>query len=87
MYKPEEYKDSNPNDFFQFEFCLMPHKLLQKEMFVDKAKELRSRFSVGQENSLFPETGAKNVPLDGLSFFIERTWDDIKNQKELNLPD
>lgn len=27
------------------------------------------------------------MPLDGLSFFIERTWDDIKNQKELNLPD
>jgi len=28
MHKPEEYKDSNPKDFFSFEFCLMPHKVL-----------------------------------------------------------
>lgn len=87
MHKPEEYKDSNPQDFFQFEFCLMPHKILEKQKFADTAKSLRTRFSVGQDNSLFPESGAKNVPLDGLSFFIERTWDDIRNQKELNLPD
>ena len=29
----------------------------------------------------------KNVPMDGLSFFISSAWDTIRNQKELNLPD
>ena len=27
------------------------------------------------------------MPIDGLSIFIDSTWDVIKNQKELNLPD
>ena len=25
--------------------------------------------------------------MDGLQIFIDQTWDTIKNQKELNLPD
>ena len=31
--------------------------------------------------------GAKAVPIDGLSYFIDTTWTIIKDQKELNLPD
>ena len=27
------------------------------------------------------------VPMDGLSLFIEKTWEKIRTQKELNLPD
>ena len=27
------------------------------------------------------------MPIDGLSIFIEQTWEVIRNQKELNLPD
>lgn len=29
----------------------------------------------------------KNVPIDGLSIFIDQTWQVIRDQKELNLPD
>ena len=29
----------------------------------------------------------KNIPIDGLPIFIERSWAIIRNQKELNLPD
>lgn len=27
------------------------------------------------------------VPIDGLALFIDKTWEIIRNQKELNLPD
>jgi len=33
------------------------------------------------------DSGGKAVPIDGLSIFIDSTWDVIKNNKELNLPD
>lgn len=26
MYKPEKFKDSQPDSFFQFEYCMLPHK-------------------------------------------------------------
>eukprot|EP00350_Pseudokeronopsis_sp_OXSARD2_P011447 CAMPEP_0170566372 /NCGR_PEP_ID=MMETSP0211-20121228/79796_1 /TAXON_ID=311385 /ORGANISM="Pseudokeronopsis sp., Strain OXSARD2" /LENGTH=71 /DNA_ID=CAMNT_0010887525 /DNA_START=440 /DNA_END=655 /DNA_ORIENTATION=+ len=26
IYKPEQYKESKPTDFFQFEYCMLPHK-------------------------------------------------------------
>jgi hypothetical protein len=26
IYKPEKYANSTPTDFFQFEYCMMPHK-------------------------------------------------------------
>jgi len=29
----------------------------------------------------------KNVPIDGLHVYISKSWESIKEQKELNLPD
>lgn len=29
----------------------------------------------------------KNVPMDGLSYYMEQNWDAIRSNKELNLPD
>jgi hypothetical protein len=54
---------------------------------------LKERFTVGSENCFYPQiatdagNGSKAVPVDGLSYFIDTTWDIIKHQKELNLPD
>jgi hypothetical protein len=31
IYKPEEFKESSPNDFFEFEFAMIPHKIYQEE--------------------------------------------------------
>lgn len=37
---------------------------------------------------MFPVgAGPKNTPMDGLAIFIETTWEKIRTQKELNLPD
>lgn len=53
IYKPEKFANSKPSDFFQFEYCMMPHKMYQEEQFYEKAKELKGRFAVGATNSLF----------------------------------
>jgi protein SEY1 len=53
IYKPEKFANSKPSDFFQFEYCMMPHKQYQEEQFFEKAKELKGRFEVGATNSLF----------------------------------
>lgn len=68
---------------------MLPHKVYEEEKFYEKAKELRDRFDSKAKDSLFPTNGAegKNVPIDGLALFVGQTWDMIRDQKELNLPD
>jgi hypothetical protein len=88
IYKPEQYADSKPSDFFHFEYCMLPHKVYMEEQFVEQCKILRGRFDAKAENSLFPQgDDANNIPIDGLCCFIDKTWEKIKTQKELNLPD
>jgi hypothetical protein len=63
----------------------MPHKLYCEDKFVEECKVLKQRFTVGSDNCFYPEVqnnasqGAKAVPIDGLSYFIETTWEIIKN--------
>ena len=33
IYKPEQYADSSPEDFFSFEFVMMPHKIFEPDAF------------------------------------------------------
>ena len=30
IYKPEQFKEATPQDFFDFEFALLPHKIYQE---------------------------------------------------------
>ena len=88
IYKPDKFANSKPIDFFQFEYCMMPHKMYQETLFFDKAAELKERFTVEAKDSLFlGDAEQKNIPLDGLHVYIDKSWESIKEQKELNLPD
>ncbi|CDW88237.1 uncharacterized protein STYLEM_17355 [Stylonychia lemnae] len=87
IYKPDLFKESVPSDFFEFEFAMIPHKIYQEPQFIAKCGELRDRFDVHAPNTLFPTLDDKNVPMDGLSIYIDSTWEKIRTQKELNLPD
>lgn len=87
IYKPEKFRDSKASDFFDFDFFMIPHKIYEEERFIEKCNELKGRFDKNAENSVFPKLDSKNVPIDGLSVFIDQTWEVIRNQKELNLPD
>ena len=79
IYKPKQYEHSQPKDFFDFEYAVLPHKVFEEEKFVSECKELRSRFSREHEKNLFPKSGEKNTPIDGLPAFIMTTWEKIKS--------
>lgn len=87
MHKPEEHKNKSVGDFFAVDIALMPHGKLQKKEFKEKCGEITARFDKGAPDTFFPALDYKNVPMDGLCVFIDGTWDVIRNQKELNLPD
>mmetsp|Transcript_33525 Transcript_33525/g.44176 ORF Transcript_33525/g.44176 Transcript_33525/m.44176 type:complete len:104 (-) Transcript_33525:1478-1789(-) len=65
---------------------MMPHKIFQPDDFMQKAIELRGRFSSTSPDSLFVTNTDSNVPADGLPVFVDQTWGVIRTQKELNLP-
>ena len=67
---------------------MIPHKIYEEDKFYEKCKQLRGRFEHDAYDTLFPAPDQrKNVPMDGLSLFIGHTWEKIRTQKELNLPD
>ncbi len=87
IYKPEECTNSQPEDFFKFEFVMMPHKIFEADAFAQKARDLRQRFNLNDPETLFILTEEEtNVPIDGMPVFVEQTWGVIRSQKELNLP-
>lgn len=87
IYKPEQFKTAIPQDFFDFEFAMLPSKIYLEPQFLETCAELRNRFNPANSETLFPSLEQKIVPLDGLPLYIESTWEKIRNQKELNLPD
>lgn len=73
-------RDSQPEQFFHFDFAMMPHKIFEEQKFLEKATELRHRFEVGSLNSLFlSDAEQKNVPMDGVPIFIEQSWAAIRS--------
>ena len=67
---------------------MLPHKIFAEPQFREKVAVLKERFVVGHEESLFlPDSQQKQVPIDGMSVFIDTSWSQIRDQKELNLPD
>jgi hypothetical protein len=91
---------SKIEDYFDFAFAALPHKILQPERFLSEVAKLGTRFSEGrrepQKDSLrieqeteggvfFPEYH-RRIPLDGFSIYAEGVWDQIVNNKDLDLP-
>jgi hypothetical protein len=84
--KPERYKDSSPSNFFKFEFITLSHKKYREELFEQEVKEMRQRLLPGGEGYLFDHIKAeKNVPSDGLKQYFNQIWNDIINEKDLNI--
>jgi len=76
--KPDELINTIAEDFFDFEFLLMPHKIYLPQKFNDEVTKLRRRFDRSASNSLFlRDFHQKDIPIDGLSAFISHVWDTI----------
>ncbi|KAF7594670.1 Dynamin-like GTPase that mediates homotypic ER fusion [Aspergillus hancockii] len=97
--KPAGLENSNVHDYFDFQFYGLPHKGYQPEKFVEETKKLSLRFRNGQRDPTldarkgeFSDGGVflpeyhRRIPADGVSVYAEGIWDQIVNNKDLDLP-
>ncbi|KAI8630863.1 RHD3/Sey1 [Xylariaceae sp. FL1651] len=98
--KPQGLEKSRIEDYFDFAFAALPHKILQPDKFIDEVKNLGTRFVTGSRNSrtqlehgeqeleggVFLPEYHRRIPADGFSVYAEGVWDQIVNNKDLDLP-
>lgn len=98
--KPVGMEKSKIEDYFDFAFAALPHKILQPERFVSEVAKLGTRFREGHrdprrdplkgdqelEGGIFYPEYHRRIPADGLSIYAEGVWDQIVNNKDLDLP-
>lgn len=99
MSKPQGLEQSRIEDYFDFAFAALPHKILQPEKFLIAVKKLGTRFRVGQrptkdnfdsphesENGIFLPEYHRRIPADGFAVYAEGVWEQIISNKDLDLP-
>ncbi|KAI1493010.1 SEY1 protein [Biscogniauxia mediterranea] len=98
--KPQGLEGSRIEDYFDFAFAALPHKILQPDKFVSECAMLGKRFVAGSRNSkaqlenseqelgggVFLPEYHRRIPADGFSAYAEGVWDQIVNNKDLDLP-
>ncbi|OTB03574.1 hypothetical protein M426DRAFT_321734 [Hypoxylon sp. CI-4A] len=98
--KPLGLEKSSIEDYFDFAFAALPHKILQPDKFVTEVKTLGGRFVTGTRHSktqlehgeqeleggVFLPEYHRRIPADGFSHYAEGIWDQIVNNKDLDLP-
>jgi protein SEY1 len=95
--KPQGLENSRIEDYFDFGFAALPHKILQGDKFASEVQVLGSRFTAGHRNKenasneeleggLFLPEYHRRIPADGFSVYAEGIWDQIVNNKDLDLP-
>lgn len=85
--KPEGLESTSINDFFDFSFTSLPHKLLQPEEFDRQVLQLRTRFNQRDSfNFLFQSQYHRRIPADGLPHYLASIWEQVMTNKDLDLP-
>ena len=98
--KPPGLEKSKIEDYFDFAFVALPHKILQPERFVSEVEKLGTRFRGGHRDSskdsllrdqeleggIFLPEYDRRIPADGFSIYAEGVWEQIVNNKDLDLP-
>ncbi|CAG8471770.1 8937_t:CDS:10 [Scutellospora calospora] len=85
--KPEGLENCIINDYFDFMFTALPHKLLLPKEFEQDVIKLRERFvNPNNKDFVFKPNYNKRVPADGLHVYAEGIWDQIMSNKDLDLP-
>ncbi|EKV06783.1 Protein sey1 [Penicillium digitatum] len=97
--KPAGLEKSTIHNYFDFQFYGLPHKGYQPDQFAAETKKLGLRFREGHRDPTrdalkgeFSEGGVflpeyhRRIPADGFSHYAEGVWDQIVNNKDLDLP-
>ena len=96
--KPSGMENTRIEDYFDFAFAALPHKILQPERFVEEVSRLRTRFRDGHRGrdslrddrdlggGVFLPEYHRRIPADGFSVYARGVWDQIVSNKDLDLP-
>ncbi len=96
--KPEGLEQSRIEDYFDFAFVALPHKVLQADKFVSEIDKLSTRFREGykdpktsglmneEDQPVFLPEYHRRIPADGFAVYAEGIWDQILTNKDLDLP-
>ncbi|WFD31493.1 Dynamin-like GTPase that mediates homotypic ER fusion [Malassezia sp. CBS 17886] len=85
--KPEALQEADLSDFFDFTFTTLPHKLLLADEFEAQAAQLQGRFLDPSDGGyVFQTQYHKRIPVDGLPHYLEGIWEQIEQNKDLDLP-
>ena len=97
--KPPGLEKSKIEDYFDFAFAALPHKILQPDRFVSEVEKLGTRFREGfrdskrdafksdqESDGVFLSEYHRRIPADGFSIYAQQVWDQIVNNKDLDLP-
>lgn len=85
--KPAGCEDTTIYDFFDLEFTGLAHKLLQEENFFNDLKKLGDSFvNENTEPYYFKSNYHHNLPVDGWNMYAEQCWEQIENNRDLDLP-
>jgi hypothetical protein len=86
--KPKQFEQARPEEFFTLHFFPVHNFVYEKPRFDQDAQELAMRLrDTTRPDFFFKHVDiSKNIPFDGLYLFAEKCWENIKENKELNLP-
>eukprot|EP01114_Cavostelium_apophysatum_P008070 TRINITY_DN2033_c1_g1_i3.p1 TRINITY_DN2033_c1_g1~~TRINITY_DN2033_c1_g1_i3.p1 ORF type:complete len:609 (-),score=169.39 TRINITY_DN2033_c1_g1_i3:117-1943(-) len=85
--KPQQFSNSKVDDFFEFQFTALSHKVLAEDAFNADVAALRQRFVNAQsEGYLLRSNFRTDIPADGFAPYAGRIWQTIKENKDLDLP-
>ncbi|KDQ57421.1 hypothetical protein JAAARDRAFT_130831 [Jaapia argillacea MUCL 33604] len=85
--KPKELQGCKLSDYFDLAFTGLPHKVWAADKFESDVQVLRKRF-VQKDSSdyFFKPAYHKRIPADGVAFYMEGIWEQVQNNKDLDLP-
>lgn len=80
--KPEGSEDFKLSDFFDLDFFSIGHKRFQPEKFETDIHELGDKFL----DDLFKIDYHRGIPIDAWGLYSEQIWNQIQENKDLDLP-
>jgi len=96
--KPQGLEQSKIDDYFDFAFVALPHKILQPEKFEQEVQRLGTRFREGykdpkraglvdeQSEPILLSDYHRRIPADGFPMYARGVWEQIDSNKDLDLP-
>lgn len=85
--KPADVAHLEFRDFFDVTFHTLGHKVLQNDRFIKDVQSLGDRFTdTASPDYLFKPNYHHDIPIEGWTMYAENCWDQIDNNKDLDLP-